>query len=89
MSYLEKRAFYTFLHLYFLSLRFFLYICIVYPCRKPERGTSKGGHIYIKGVTVRFGFDVIRTWKIQTVCQKQSNGNALWDVYIGHPELFL
>ena len=33
-----------------------------------------------KGVTVRFGFDAIRISQIQTVCQEQSNGNALWDV---------
>ena len=41
-----------------------------------------GAHIYIKGVTVRFGFDCVRTSQLQTVCQKQSNGNASWDVYI-------
>ena len=38
--------------------------------------------MYIKGVTVRFGFDVVRTSQLQTVCQKQSNGNAPWGVYI-------
>lgn len=29
-----------------------------------------------KGVTVRFGFDAIRTSQIPCVCQKQSNGNV-------------
>ena len=52
-------------------------------------GKSKGGDIYLKGVTVRFGFDDVRTWKIRTICQEQSNGNALWDVYTWHPEHFL
>jgi hypothetical protein len=52
-------------------------------------GKSKGGNIYLKGVTVRFGFDVLRTWKIQKTSQKQSNGDALWGVYTWHPEHFL
>ena len=52
-------------------------------------GKSRGGNIYLKGVTVRFGFDDVRTWKIQTIGQKQSNGDALWDVYTWHPEHFL
>ena len=52
-------------------------------------GKSKGGNIYLKGVTVRFGFDVLRTWKIQKTSQKQSNGDALWDAYTWHPEHFL
>ena len=60
----ENSGFFTFLRLYFLSLRLFLYLCNVYPCRKSRKGTSKGGYIYIKGVTVRFGFDVLRAWKI-------------------------
>ena len=33
-------------------------------------------NIYVKGVTVRFGFDGRRISQIQTVSQKQSNGNA-------------
>ena len=45
------------------------------PCRKPE-GQRLGGHVYIKGVTVRFGFDAVRTPQLPTDCQKQSNGNA-------------
>ena len=29
----------------------------------------------------RFGFDEVRISQVQTVCQKQSNENAPWDVY--------
>ena len=36
---------------------------------------------YIKGVTERFGFDVFELRNFRTNIQKQSNGNALWDVY--------
>lgn len=39
-------------------------------------------YIYTIGVTERFGFDGRRISQIQTVSQKQSNGNAPWDVYI-------
>jgi hypothetical protein len=37
-------------------------------------------YIYIKGVTVRFGFDCVRISQIPSICQKQSNGDALWGV---------
>ena len=50
------------------------------PCRKPE-GQRLCGHVYIKGVTVRFGFDAVRTSQLPTDCQKQSNGNASWGVF--------
>ena len=33
-------------------------------------------NIYIKGVTVRFVFDAVRTSQIPSISQKQSNGNA-------------
>ena len=39
-------------------------------------------YIYTKGVTERFGFDAVRTSQIPSISQKQSNGNAPWDVYI-------
>ena len=42
---------------------------------------AKVGWTYIhKGVTVRFGFDAIRTSQLPNVCQEQSNGDAPWDV---------
>lgn len=43
-------------------------------------GQRLGGHIYIKGVTVRFDFDSVRTSQTRTDCQEQSNGNAPWGV---------
>ena len=52
-----------------------------YPRWKP-RGDKAGWDYIHKGVSVRFGFDAIRISQIQSDCQKQSNGNAPWDVYI-------
>ena len=47
---------------------------------------AKVGWTYIhKGVTVRFGFDAIRTSQLPNVCQEQSNGDVPWDVYIYSP----
>ena len=47
---------------------------------------AKVGWTYIhKGVTVRFGFDAIRTSQLPNVCQEQSNGDAPWDVHIYSP----
>ena len=43
------------------------------------------GHIYIKGVTGRFGFDDSRISQVQTVSQKQSNGNAPRVFYMYSP----
>ena len=36
-------------------------------------GRQRWADIYIKGVSVRFGFDDIGIWKIQTISQEQSN----------------
>jgi hypothetical protein len=52
------------------------------PLLKAPKGWKRARYIYIKGVTERFGFDGRRISQIQTVSQKQSNGNAPWDVYI-------
>ena len=43
------------------------------------------GCVYIKGVTERFGFDVVRISQVQTVSQKQSNGNAPRVFYMYSP----
>ena len=43
---------------------------------KPKRVGREKDNIYIKGVSWRFEFDAIRTSQLQSVCQKQSNGNA-------------
>ena len=56
------------------------YLCTVFIHTESPDGQRLGRHIYIKGVTVRFGFDAIRTSQLQTDCQKQSNGNASWGV---------
>ena len=52
-----------------------------FSCWKPMFGLGGWRYIYIKGVPLRFGFDAIRTSQLQSACQKQSNGNAPWDVY--------
>ena len=59
------------------------------PLLKARKGWG-GTDVHInKGVTVRFGFDAVRISQIQTVCQEQSNGNALWDVSYIQPFLAL
>ena len=74
----------------FLARSFVVSIIIVtfavsYPCWKPSMG--KGGGAYIhkrRNCTLWFW----RIWisQIQTICQKQSNGNASWGVsYIYSP----
>ena len=55
---------------------------------KPTIGQRRARHIYIKGVTVRFGFDVSESRTFNTSCQKQSNQNASWVYYI-HSSLTL
>ena len=49
----------------------------------PEARRAEVGRtcIHKKGVTVRFGFDAVRTSQLPTDCQKQSNGNASWGVF--------
>ena len=42
------------------------------PC-----GWWRWADIYIKGVTVRFGFDILRISQILTICQEQSNKGRL------------
>jgi len=52
------------------------------PLLKAPKGWKRARYIYIKGVTERFGFDGRRISQIQTVSQKQSNGDASWDDYM-------
>ena len=56
------------------------YLCSVYTHTGSLDGQRLGRHIYIKGVTVRFGFDLLELRKLSTVRQRQSNGNASWGV---------
>ena len=47
-----------------------------------------GRFTHKKAFTRRFGFDNVRISQVRTVRQKQSNGNAPWDVlYIQTPNL--
>ena len=41
----------------------------------------------VKGVFVRFGFDLLELRKLSTVRQRQSNGNASWGVSYIQPLL--
>ena len=54
------------------------------PCQtqaEDPNGVEVWGDIYIhKGVSVRFGFDLLELRKLSTVRQRQSNGNASWGV---------
>ena len=59
-----------------------------YSLLKARVGKAGDGDIYIKGVTVRFGFDVLELCNFTIICQKQSNGDALWCVYTLPPEPF-
>ena len=46
------------------------------PYRKPRLAEGGQTYIMIKGVFVRFGFDLLELRKHSTVRQRQSNGNA-------------
>ena len=59
---------------FFLRFRLNVYLCRIYPCRKPRKGKSKGGDIYIKGVTVRFGFDVLELRNFKRSVKNKATG---------------
>ena len=65
------------------------YLCKHYSCQCPDTGKSKCRDIYIKGVTVRFSFDVLESRKFKWISQEQSNGDALWGAYTVCPKHFL
>lgn len=46
----------------------------MFPSLKILIELRRGKRIYIKALTVRFGFDVQRTSQLQKICQKPSNG---------------
>ena len=69
----------------FCSFNNIFYFYIVLSLLEAPTGRRWDGHIYIKGVTVRFGFDAIRTSQLPNVCQEQSNGDAPWDVLYIQP----
>ena len=59
-------------------------ILFLAECRVGKAGVE---NIYIKGVFVRFGFDVLELRNFTIICQKQSSGDALWGVYTLHPDI--
>ena len=71
----------------FLAKSFVVSIIIVtfavsYPCWKPSMGKG-GGHIYIKGVTVRFGFDVSESRKFKLSVKNKATGtpHGVYHIY--------
>ncbi len=43
---------------------------------KARKGESKGGQTYIKGVTVRFGFDVLEPGKFERFVKNKATGTS-------------
>ena len=76
----------TFLLKVLLFRLYFLLFGVISLLEAPT-GRRWDGHIYIKGVTVRFGFDAIRTSQLPNVCQEQSNEDAPWGVSYIQPLL--
>ena len=70
----------------FVDSIIFVTFAVSYPYWKLQLGEGGMGNIH-KGVTVRFGFDAIRTSQLPNVCQEQSNGDAPWDVSYIQPLL--
>ena len=54
----------------------------LHSCWKPPMGRWWVGRINIKGVTVRFGFDVLRISQVLKSVENKATGNALRDVYM-------
>ena len=57
---------------------------VSYPCWKPSMGKG-GGHIYIKGVTVRFGFDVSESRKFNLSVKNKATGTPHGVYHIYNP----
>ena len=70
----------------FVDSIIFVTFAVSYPYWKLQLGEGGMDNIH-KGVTVRFGFDAIRTSQLPNVCQEQSNGDAPWDVSYIQPLL--
>ena len=80
---------YFFFSLNFFFFRFIITFANTTLAKCPDTGKSKCRDIYIKGVTVRFGFDVLESRKFKWISQEQSNGDALWGAYTVCPKHFL
>ena len=57
------------------------YLCKADFCRKPRMGKARVGDIYIKGVTVRFGFDVLEPGKLKRFVKNKATGTPYRGVY--------
>lgn len=62
--------------------QFYAYLCKAYTCRRLNYEGKQGWEHIHKRRYCTLWFWRPRTWKIQTIGQKQSNGNALQGVYI-------
>ena len=58
-----------------------LYLRCLCLCWKPLTGRAWGRYIYIKGVTVRFGFDGLRTSQLQQYVKNKATGTP-YGMYI-------
>lgn len=54
----------------------------LYHAESPKRAKGGNRHIYIKGVTVRFGFDDRRTSQIQQYVKNKATGTSYGMYYI-------
>ena len=61
-----------------------LYLRCLCLCWKPLTGRAWGRYIYIKGVTVRFGFDAIRTSQTLRIVKDKATGTP-YGMYIIYP----
>ena len=52
---------------------------------KPTSGQRRARHIYIKGVTVRFGFDAVRIWQFEHKLSKTKQRERLMGCIIYSP----
>ena len=66
------------------KVKMLLLYCL-YHTGSPD-GQRLGGHIYIKGVTVRFGFDILRTSQLHLFVKNKATGTP-HGVYCIQPSL--
>ena len=59
-----------------------MYICVVIAFAESPLGGKRARHIHIKGVTERFGFDVVESRKFKLIVKNKATVTPLGDVYI-------
>ena len=84
----ECEQFFSFIVKFVLKLKkiiltpnYFLYLCNVKPYRKPTKGQRRARHIYIKGVTVRFGFDVLELRNFECLSKTKQRERLMGVLY--------